>query len=81
MATYVKSLDGNHLLEAGLEGFYGAAAAPERRVFDVVAGESLGTDFISDNQIEGIDFATVHVYPDLWLESWLFDSVKFFGSD
>jgi len=30
-------------------------------------GFSVGTDFITDNQITGLDFATVHSYPDIWL--------------
>ncbi|XP_078428545.1 mannan endo-1,4-beta-mannosidase 1-like [Wolffia australiana] len=66
MAAHVKALDGNHLLEAGLEGFYGPTAPPERRQLDV-AGGGLGADFIANNRIQDIDFATVHAYPDLWL--------------
>lgn len=27
----------------------------------------LNLDFFSTNQLPGIDFATVHAYPDLWL--------------
>ncbi|KAK8965167.1 Mannan endo-1,4-beta-mannosidase 1 [Platanthera guangdongensis] len=30
-------------------------------------GFQVGTDFISNNQIPGIDFATLHSYPDQWL--------------
>lgn len=61
MASHVKSIDGNHLLEAGLEGFYGEYKKENN------PGFSMGTDFITDNQIIGIDFATVHSYPDIWL--------------
>ncbi|CAA6673237.1 unnamed protein product [Spirodela intermedia] len=64
MAAYVKSVDGNHLLEAGLEGFYGQSAPAEKQF---VADHNVGTDFIANNQIKGIDFATVHSYPDQWL--------------
>uniref|UniRef100_A0A1D1ZI37 mannan endo-1,4-beta-mannosidase n=1 Tax=Anthurium amnicola TaxID=1678845 RepID=A0A1D1ZI37_9ARAE len=64
MAGHVKSIDSNHLLEAGLEGFYGQSAPPERQF---VPGITAGTDFISNNQIQGIDFATVHSYPDQWI--------------
>ncbi|KAK9270035.1 hypothetical protein L1049_025608 [Liquidambar formosana] len=66
MASYVKSLDGNHLLEIGLEGFYGEAS-PERQQYN--PNFQVGTDFISNNQISGIDFTTVHSYPDQWLTS------------
>ncbi|XP_028803056.1 mannan endo-1,4-beta-mannosidase 7 [Neltuma alba] len=61
MASFLKSIDGNHLLEAGLEGFYGQSKQQSNPNFLV------GTDFIANNQIPGIDFATVHSYPDQWL--------------
>lgn len=61
MASHVKSIDGNHLLEAGLEGFYGESRK------EINPGFSVGTDFISNNQIPGLDFATIHSYPDIWL--------------
>ncbi|XP_011083658.1 mannan endo-1,4-beta-mannosidase 7-like [Sesamum indicum] len=66
MASYLKSIDRNHLLEAGLEGFYGQSDAHEQQnnpQFQV------GTDFITNNRISDIDFATVHSYPDQWLTS------------
>ncbi|ONK82095.1 uncharacterized protein A4U43_C01F36060 [Asparagus officinalis] len=66
MAAHVKSIDGNHLLEAGLEGFYGPSSAQMNRVNP---GFQVGTDFISNNQIPGIDFATLHSYPDQWLSN------------
>ncbi|KAF3446344.1 hypothetical protein FNV43_RR11523 [Rhamnella rubrinervis] len=68
MASYVKSIDTNHMLEAGLEGFYGASKQQTNPNFQV------GTDFIANNQIKGIDFATVHSYPDQWLSGSSFDS-------
>jgi len=62
MASYLKSIDGKHLLQIGLEGFYGESnKKPEYASFKE------GTDFIANNQIPGIDFATVHSYPDQWL--------------
>ncbi|XP_030950549.1 mannan endo-1,4-beta-mannosidase 7-like [Quercus lobata] len=82
MASYLKSIDRNHLLEVGLEGFYGASKQPSNPNFQV------GTDFITNNQIPGIDFATVHAYPDQWLpgssdedqlsflNSWLNDHIQ-----
>ncbi|URD92644.1 Mannan endo-1,4-beta-mannosidase [Musa troglodytarum] len=64
MAAHVKSIDSNHLLEVGLEGFYGETI-PERKKINL--GYELGTDFISNSQVEGIDFATIHAYPDMWM--------------
>ncbi|KAL1170296.1 hypothetical protein V6Z11_A05G203300 [Gossypium hirsutum] len=66
MASHVKSIDGNHLLEAGLEGFYGPSSSQEQQYNP---NFQVGTDFIANNQIPGIDFATVHSYPDQWLQS------------
>ncbi|KAL6993547.1 Mannan endo-1,4-beta-mannosidase 7 [Sarracenia purpurea var. burkii] len=66
MASYVKSIDRNHLLEAGLEGFYGQTT-PQKKGLN--PSLDIGTDFIANNLIPGIDFATVHSYPDQWLSS------------
>lgn len=63
MASHVKSVDGNHLLEAGLEGFYGPSSSQKQQYNP---NFQVGTDFIANNQIPGIDFATVHSYPDQW---------------
>ena len=63
MARHVKSIDKNHLLEIGLEGFYGESM-PEKKVFN--PGYEVGTDFISNNQIPEVDFSTIHLYPDQW---------------
>jgi mannan endo-1,4-beta-mannosidase len=60
MAPYVKSIDSNHLLEIGLEGFYGQTMLEKNPSFQV------GTDFISNNQVAEIDFATIHLYPETW---------------
>ncbi|GAU42291.1 hypothetical protein TSUD_82000 [Trifolium subterraneum] len=66
MAAYVKSIDNNHLLEIGSEGFYGEST-PEKKLLN--PGYQVGTDFITNNQIPEIDFATINLYPDRWLVS------------
>jgi mannan endo-1,4-beta-mannosidase len=63
MAAHVKSIDGNHLLEVGLEGYYGESV-PERKQYN--PGYETGTDFISNNQIPEVDFTTIHIYPEQW---------------
>jgi len=60
MAPYLKSIDGKHLLEVGLEGFYEVSKQRSNPNIQV------GTDFITNDQIRGIDFATVHAYPEQW---------------
>ncbi|KAM7253043.1 hypothetical protein ACFE04_025661 [Oxalis oulophora] len=64
MASYVKSIDNKHLLEIGMEGFYGDSI-PDRKQYN--PGYQVGTDFISNNLISQIDFATIHAYPDQWV--------------
>ncbi|CAN0885049.1 Mannan endo-1,4-beta-mannosidase 1, partial [Linum grandiflorum] len=64
MAAYLKSIDSCHMLEVGLEGFYGPSKRnlnPNNWLF--------GTDFLSNNQLPFIDFATTHLYADFWLQN------------
>ncbi|XP_020212509.1 mannan endo-1,4-beta-mannosidase 1 [Cajanus cajan] len=65
MAAHVKSIDRNHLLEIGLEGFYGETV-PEKKQFNP-GYQLIGTDFISNNLVHQVDFATIHLYPEQWL--------------
>ena len=60
MTSHVKSIDGNHILEDGLEGFYGEYKT------EFNPGFFVEMDFITNNQIKGIDFATIHSYPNIW---------------
>ncbi|CAN8253894.1 unnamed protein product [Cochlearia groenlandica] len=80
MAVFVKSLDAKHLVEIGLEGFYGPSA-PTRTKFNPNPYAALvGTDFIRNNQVFGVDFASVHVYPDSWISPTVSDSLLEFTS-
>lgn len=63
MARHCKSLDERHMVEIGMEGFYGDSM-PEKKQYN--PGYQVGTDYISSNLIEEIDFSTIHAYPDLW---------------
>ncbi|KAI3444958.1 hypothetical protein Pfo_001623, partial [Paulownia fortunei] len=64
MSAHVKSIDKNHLVEVGMEGFYGESM-PEKK--QINPGYEVGTDFISNNRIPEVDFATIHLYPDQWV--------------
>ncbi|KAL2607931.1 hypothetical protein R1flu_026504 [Riccia fluitans] len=70
MAAYVKSIDKNHLLTVGVEGFYGPNHGVSKRWAYPFNTDNTGTDYIRLNKIANIDYATVHTYPDLWLPSW-----------
>jgi len=66
MALFVKSVDNKHLLTVGTEEFYtsdseGCSNSNPSSYFGTV-----GTDFIGDHDLPGIDFATTHAYPDSW---------------
>lgn len=66
MAAHVKSIDSGHLLSTGTEGFYGVST-PEKLLLNPnpVAGQ-VGTDFIRNHKTLGIDYASAHIYPDIW---------------
>lgn len=69
MSGLVKSIDTNHLLTVGLEGFYGHKSPGKlNRNPGDWAGE-LGADFIRNFQTPNIDFASVHTYPDQWFKA------------
>ncbi len=61
MSGYIKSIDSNHLVSSGIEGFY--ADAQKNPTPDMALN---GTDFISTHQIPSIDIASGHSYPDRW---------------
>ncbi|KAI5067599.1 hypothetical protein GOP47_0018127 [Adiantum capillus-veneris] len=67
MAAYLKSIDCNHLLGLGSEGFYGPSNPG--RVMENPNDYALqvGTDFLRNHNVEAIDFAGAHGYPDSWL--------------
>eukprot|EP01026_Neomeris_dumetosa_P036820 TRINITY_DN2976_c0_g1_i11.p1 TRINITY_DN2976_c0_g1~~TRINITY_DN2976_c0_g1_i11.p1 ORF type:complete len:487 (-),score=43.13 TRINITY_DN2976_c0_g1_i11:309-1628(-) len=65
MANFVRSKDPNHLITIGSEGFYGVNSQhtvhnPQEWAAD------MGQDFVSNNLIQNIDFATIHVWPNNW---------------
>ena len=67
MSVYVKSIDSNHMLAVGDEGFYnyGYNDFPEGDHKYVYHGSS-GMDFLQLTALPDIDFGTLHVYCDQW---------------
>lgn len=59
MSSYVKSLDQNHMVTTGIEGFYNDTN-PELWMNDQ------GTDFIANHMLKTIDFVVAHSWPDHW---------------
>ncbi|KAJ4898243.1 hypothetical protein Rs2_25037 [Raphanus sativus] len=66
MASYVKSLDSKHLLSTGSEGFYGQSTPQRMTSLNPAAANIVGSDFIANHNLDAIDFASVHSYPDTW---------------
>ncbi|KAH6798292.1 Glycosyl hydrolase superfamily protein [Perilla frutescens var. hirtella] len=67
MAVFVKSIDPKHLVEIGLEGFYGPSTPNKVQHNPNTYAQQVGTDFIRNHQVLGVDFASVHIYPDSWI--------------
>ncbi|CAD5178062.1 unnamed protein product [Musa acuminata subsp. malaccensis] len=65
MAAYTKSIDSKHLLQVGFEGFYGSSTPDKIGLYNP-GGYKYGTDFIIGNQVNEIDYTTIHAYPDAW---------------
>ncbi|EOA33012.1 hypothetical protein CARUB_v10016343mg [Capsella rubella] len=68
MAPYVKSVDPNHLLTTGHEGFYGDSSPQRKTSLNPPAANVVGADFIANHNIDAIDFASIHCAPDLWFQ-------------
>lgn len=68
MAAYVKSIDKKHLLTVGTEGFYGPSSPQSKLNVNpgVWKDNNYGSDFIRNAKTPGIDFASIHLYPDTW---------------
>ncbi|KAK2361364.1 mannan endo-1,4-beta-mannosidase [Trifolium repens] len=72
MVFHVKKIDPKHLVEIGLEGFYGPST-PQRLEFNPNTSKQAGTDFIRNHQVLGVDFASVHIYADSWISPQIAD--------
>ncbi|KAF9670761.1 hypothetical protein SADUNF_Sadunf13G0102400 [Salix dunnii] len=78
MSAFVKTIDRNHLLTVGLEGFYGLKNPKRLAVNPELWASSLGSDFVRNSKVPAIDFASVHIYPDHWFPHLEFeDKLKY----
>ncbi|RLN36998.1 hypothetical protein BBI17_008802, partial [Phytophthora kernoviae] len=60
MSSYIKTLDSNHLVASGSEGFMNT----DKSVY-LYSGPS-GVDFDANLAIDSIDYGAYHAYPDSW---------------
>ncbi|KAJ7282395.1 glycoside hydrolase [Mycena rebaudengoi] len=63
LSAFIKSIDSNHLVGIGDEGFYNQPGSAD---YPYQGGE--GIDFAANLKISTIDFGTVHAYPLSWGE-------------
>ncbi|KAF5368948.1 hypothetical protein D9758_003040 [Tetrapyrgos nigripes] len=64
MSSFIKSIDRNHLVAIGDEGFFNQPSSP---LYPYQGSE--GVDFNANLAISSIDFGTVHLYPQSWGQS------------
>lgn len=62
MSDYIRSLDPNHMISVGDEGFYADRAGA------LYSGED-GVDHAALIALDNIDYTTFHLYPDHWGQS------------
>jgi mannan endo-1,4-beta-mannosidase len=67
MASYVKSIDPNHLVSVGDEGFFNRDG--DHWTYGQGNGNS-GVDHDALLALRGVDFGTFHLYPDHWGTGW-----------
>ena len=70
MSAYLKSVDPNHLVTVGEEGFWGyydshISYNPENSVSPWAA--LTGNNFTAPHAFEDIDYTAVHYWPNLWV--------------
>jgi len=89
MSKFIKSIDPNHLVGAGEEGFdlsrvaYGATGGEGAAwLFDGTCGVS----FAMNSALPSLDFASIHLYPEAWslpvaaANSWIRDHLRIAGT-
>ena len=65
MTAFIKSLDSNHLIATGEEG-YRADLTSDSSAHSWLNNGLKGGDFVCNTCRTGISLATIHVYPDSW---------------
>ncbi|KAJ7120056.1 CEL4a mannanase [Mycena epipterygia] len=64
MSAFIKSIDSNHLIGLGDEGFFNDPGNS-----DYMYQGSAGIDFAANMKISTLDFGTFHMYPQSWSET------------
>ncbi len=86
MSSFIKTIDHNHLVSTGEEGFDVSAASYSRGINypdgSWILDGTAGISFVENLQIPSVDIASIHCYPEAWGISpqagitWLRDHVR-----
>eukprot|EP01023_Acetabularia_acetabulum_P064445 TRINITY_DN833_c0_g1_i10.p1 TRINITY_DN833_c0_g1~~TRINITY_DN833_c0_g1_i10.p1 ORF type:complete len:599 (-),score=110.13 TRINITY_DN833_c0_g1_i10:2247-4043(-) len=74
MSAFIKSVDPNHMITIGQEGFYGPGSGKEWVNPDKYQGKSdyeawavkSGQNFVNNHSPDAIDFTAIHIWVDNW---------------
>lgn len=66
MGAHLKSVDPNHLVTVGEEGFYALGSLNERLNPGNGWASITGQNFTANHAPDAIDFAAIHLWPDNW---------------
>lgn len=85
MSAFIKSVDNNHLVAVGGQGWYCNGTAQCQRDWPKGDGKGqwwcncdTGEDFLAFAAAPAVDIATVHMYPDItwqWWTTWVFQMI------
>ena len=85
MSSFIKSLDQNHLVGTGEEGFDNSTVGFSQQAYNNQSwlfDGSAGVSFSMNTAISSIDFASIHLYPESWNlpngtgNAWIRDHVR-----
>lgn len=66
MSNYIRSLDPNHLIGTGTEGFFNSTQGTIGTSDDWAYNGADGIDSEGLLRLPNVDFGTMHLYPDWW---------------
>lgn len=66
-ASHLKSVDTNHLVTVGEDGFYDASQC-NAGVNPAEWAGSVGQNFLPNHAVSGIDYASIHLWPNDWTQ-------------
>ena len=69
MSGYLKSLDSQHMVTVGEEGYWGTDEP--MKMYNPGNGwaQITGQNFTAQHRPRSIDFAAIHFWPDLWVST------------